>query len=275
MTQRELNIDHMTQVTTKKILENVKVLESWYRKTDRQFVVLAGLDRQQTESVFLDRLRVLDRKIDGFVSQGRGHPQKVQRIRGYKQALALLQKRKTLNQDLQVIRVSGKGVSPSYSIHQLQNELMDFVANHVVISLAIEGDSQEELERAIWDGLKREGLLASARESMPSGMGSQVDLSISGKGRLWTVELPDPLFRYVRWCGDIQIREAGSERLVGAISRSGREGHITEKEARVRASNQMQKVISDEVANILTHSVFSDQSDSSQKVLIPPKACPQ
>jgi len=273
-TQRKLNIDHMTQVTTQKLLENVKVLESWYRKTDQQFFVLAGLDRQQAEKVMLERLRDLDLKIEGFVTQGRTHPQKIQRIRGYKQALTLLHQRTEVTKDLRVIRASGEGVPSPYPTHQLQSELMDFVANHVVISLAIDGESQKELERAIWEGLTREGLLASAREPEPSMAEIQADLSISGTGRLWTVELPDPLFHYVRWCGDIQIRETDSDRLVGVISRSGREGHITEKEARVRASNTMQEVVAQEVARILTHSMFSDEPEPSNGRIVP-KACPQ
>ena len=273
-TQRELSIDHMTKVTTKKLLENVKILESWYRETDRQFFVLAGLDRKQAERVLLERLSDLDLKIEGSVIQGRTHPQKIQRSRGYKHALTLLQQRAAITDDLRVIRLSGEGVPPPYSVHQIRNEVMNFVANHVVIALAIEGESHEELERAIWEGLKDEGLLASARRPEPGMSGTQADLIISGTGRLWTVDLPDPLFRYVRWCGDIQIRETDSDRLVGVVSRSGREGHITEREARVRASTTMQEILSKEVARILTQSVLMEQSASSNVRKVS-QACPQ
>jgi hypothetical protein len=272
-TQRTLHIDHLTQVTTTKLLENVKVLEAWYRIPDQQFFILAGLDRHQTEKVLLDRLSDLDVTTEGFVTQGRTHPQKIHRIQGYKQALALLQQRTVMNTDLRVIRASGEGVLPPYTRHQLQSEFMDFVANHLVISVVMEGENHEELERAIWEGLKREGLLASARERASMMPGTQADVSISGTGRLWIVDLPDPLFRYARWCGDVQIRETESARLVGVISRSGREGHITEHEARIRAGKVMQDVISKEVARLLTQSVFSAEPDSSNNQSLP-NACP-
>ena len=272
-TQRTLHIDHMTQVTTTKLLENVNVLESWYRKLDEQFFILAGLDRHQTEKILVERLNNLDLTIEGFVTQGRSHPQKIHRIQGYKQALVLLQQRVVMNTDLRVIRASGEGILPPYTRHQLESEFMDFVANHLVISVVMEGENHEELERAIWEGLKREGLLASARERESIMPEIQADISISGTGRLWTVDLPDPLFRYVRWCGDVQIRETESGRLVGVISRSGREGHITENEARIRASKVMQDVIAKEVAHLLTQSVFSAESDSSNSQSIP-NACP-
>lgn len=272
-TQRTLQIDHLTQVTTTKLLENVKVLESWYRTPDQQFFILAGLDRHQTEKVLLDRLSDLDLTIEGLVTQGRTHPQKIHRIQGYKQALALLQQRTVMNTDLRVIRASGEGMLPHYTRQELQSEFIDFVANHLVISVAMEGENHEELERAIWEGLKREGLLASAREGTSMMPGTQADVSISGTGRLWIVDLPDPLFRYVRWCGDVQIRETESTRLIGVISRSGREGHITEHEARIRAGKVMQDVISKEVARLLTQSVFSAETDLSNSRSFP-SSCP-
>jgi hypothetical protein len=255
------------------LLENVKVLESWYRQRDQQFFILAGLDRHQTENLLVERLSNLDLTIDGFVTQGRTHPQKIHRIQGYKQALVLLQQRVVLNTDLRVIRASGEGILPPYTSHQLQREFIDFVANHLVISVVMEGENHEELERAIWEGLKREGLLASAKERESIMPGTQADISITGTGRLWLVDLPDPLFRYVRWCGDVQIHETESGRLVGVISRSGREGHITENEARIRSSKVMQDVISKEVARLLTQSVFNAEPDLSTSQSIP-NACP-
>ena len=88
------------------------------------------------------------------------------------------------------------------------------------------------------------------------------------------MDLPDPSFRYVRWCGDAQVQEMDSKRLLGVISRTGREGHITEQEARIRASHTMQKVISKEVVRIFTQSAFYKTSDAAKGLNIP-KACPQ
>jgi len=38
-TQRALQLDHRTQVTTSKVLENVKILDVWYQPSTRQFFV--------------------------------------------------------------------------------------------------------------------------------------------------------------------------------------------------------------------------------------------
>lgn len=268
-THRTLRIDHETQVTTTKLIENVKVLEAWYRTLDQQFFVLAGLDRHHTETLLVERLGDLDATIERLVAQGRSHPQKFHRIQGYKQALVLLQQRKVMNTDLRVIRANGEGIPSSYTSPQIQREFMDFVAQNLLISVAIEGEYHEDLERAILEGLKQEGLLGSPANSKSSEI---ADLAIVGQGQFWTVDLPDPLFKYVRWCGDIDIYENPSHRLIGVISETGREGHVTEKEARIRASKVMQEVISKEIARLLTQSVFSAEPDSSQSQSVP-NAC--
>ncbi|HNP61013.1 MAG TPA: LPP20 family lipoprotein [Nitrospirales bacterium] len=268
-THRTLRIDQETQVTTTKLIENVKILDAWYRSLDQQFFVLAGLDRHHTETLLVERLSDLDATIERLVAQGRSHPQKLHRIQGYKQALVLLQQRKVMNTDLRVIRASGEGISSSYTRSQIQREFMDFVAKNLLISVAIEGEYHEDLERAILEGLKQEGLLGSPASSKPSEI---ADLAIVGQGRFWTVNLPDPLFKYVRWCGDIDIYENPSHRLIGVISETGREGHVTEKEARIRASKVMQDVISKKIARLLTQSMFSAEPDSSQSQSVP-NAC--
>ncbi|MGP0591996.1 LPP20 family lipoprotein [Nitrospira sp. T9] len=268
-TRRELQLDQRTQVTTSKALENVQILDLWYQPSTRHFWALAGLDRQQAEKAILERLQEWDTKIKNMIHQGRTHPQKIQRIRGYKEAMILLADRDTLNTDLRVIRTSGDSLPPSYRIPQIQREFMDFVAQNLVISVAIEGEYHEDIERAILEGLKQEGLLGRPADSKSSEV---ADLAIVGQGQFWTVNLPDPLFKYVRWCGDIDIYENPSHRLIGVISETGREGHVTEKEARIRASKVMQEVISKEIARLLTRSVFSVEPDPSLSQRVP-NAC--
>ena len=130
------------------------------------------------------------------------------------------------------------------------------------------------MERAILERLKQEGLVGSVPSTLGKGMAEMADVSIVGRLNMWTIDLPDPLFKYVRWCGDIDIYEHPSHRLIGVISETGREGHITEQEARVRASGTMQQVLSREVARVLTQSVFQENiaEANSQRTS---NACPQ
>lgn len=273
-TRRELQLDQRTQVTTSKVLENVKILDAWYQPSTRHFFALAGLDRPQAEQAILERVRDWDSIIEDMINQGRSHPRKIQRIHGYKQAMSLLNTRKQLNADLRVIRISGESQPPPFRLPDIQREFQDFVANEVIIWVSMKGENREQLERAILEGLKQEGLLGTMASMLNEGMSGNEDMSIVGQAKLWTIDLPDPLFKYVRWCGDIDIYENPSHRLIGVISETGREGHITEREARVRANGAMQQVLSREVSRLLTRSIF-EEKNAAAKIQRKSKACSQ
>lgn len=272
-TRRTLEIDHRTRVTTSKILENVKILDVWYQPSTRHFFALAGLDRQHAEQALLERLSSLDAAIEQRLNQARTHAQKSQRIRGYTQTLDLLRQRREVNNDLRVVRRSGEHLPPFSPLSEVQREFLDFVANELIISVEIEGEHHEELERAILEGLKQEGLLGGTVKSNLEAQHQAEDLAIQGRTRLWTVDLPDPLFTYVRWCADLDIYEYPSQRLIGVISQTGREGHITEQEAKIRASHAMQEVVAREVAVAFTRSALAEPGrtvDGDQQS----RACP-
>lgn len=272
--RRTLELDQRTHVTTTKILKNVKVLDVWHQRSSHRFFALAGLDRLQATQVIMDRLKDWDLTIETSIHQGRSDAKKIQRIHSYKQALTLLVEREALNTDLGVIRPSGESHPPPYRIPDIQREFQDFVGKDVKILVSIEGENHEEMERAILEGLKLEGFYGYSTSTMKGPMSGRDDLAITGKTKLWQIDLPDPLFKYVRWCGDIDIYENPAHRLIGVISETGREGHVTEKEARVRATSTMYQVLSQKVVQHLTHSLL-DEKSSESKSRRKSQACPQ
>ena len=96
------------------------------------------------------------------------------------------------------------------------------------------------------------------------------DLLITGMVRVWDIDSLDPLFVYARWCGDIQIVDRLQERVVGVVSRSGREGHVTSREARARASVVMQSTLAQEVMSSIISSLTRNSSES---LTIPSSPC--
>ncbi len=273
-TQRTLQLDQRTQVTTSKVLENVRILDAWYQPSNRHFFALAGMNRQQAEQATMERIRNWDLNIGNMVQQGRTHTEKIQRIRGYKQAIVLLQQREQLNADLRVIRTSGASQPSLYRRPEIEREFQNFVTHEVTILISINGDSPEEMERAILEKLKQEGLPARTASSTQVGIGATYDLSIVGHTQLWSIDIPDPLFKYVRWCGDIDIYEHPSQQLIGVISEAGREGHVTEQEANVRANGAMQQVLGREVVRLLTKS-FNQIEEAPSETRRVSHACPQ
>ena len=89
---------------------------------------------------------------------------------------------------------------------------------------------------------------------------------------MWEADLPDPHFVYVRWCADLLVLEDKRQRVIGVVSQSGREGHITKGEAFVRASKAMQAAVVSDVTNALSNYIYGEVDE-----LAPPTftACPK
>jgi len=274
---RQLNLDHLTQVSTKKVLENVRILDSWLRPQDSRFFVLAGLNRAKAEQRLLDHIAEWDRMIAQEVKQGRTGLSPLAKLRGWKRAITHLLTRETANADLRIIRTNGSGISSPYHLDSLNRELEDYVTHHVTINIAIEGDQGSQVRRAIVEGLSREGLRPVATQEDGTGSVGQPpssrepDLLIKGVVKMWDIDLPDPLFRYVRWCSDLEMIEGTTHRIIGSVSRTGREGHMTRKEARARSSKAMQAIITSEIIHTLAANIYGEP----QEVGPSSPACPR
>ncbi len=270
-TNRQLMLDHLTLVSTEKVLENVHVLDSWYQPENVQFFALAGLDRQKAERKLLERLAVYDMAIDINVKHGRAQGEVITRLRGYKRAIRDLHLRRLINEDLRIVRLTGEGVSTLYVVEDIQRELEAYLLKDVRIDLKITGDQHAQVRQAVWEGLNREGFVTldhgtktlRTTEANSSEGSMSPDFLITGTTRLDDLKLFDPLFKYVRWCSDLQIIESHGHRVIGVVSRSGREGHITQQEARVRASQAMQAVVSTEIAQSFVRYIYDEHTERS------------
>ena len=279
-TTRQLTLGHVTQVSTKEVLKNVTVLDTWNQQEKKQFYVLAGMDRSKADKALRDQITEWDQTVDKEITEGRTAENKLSKIRGYKRAVKYLNLREDANRKLQIVRIDGSGVAASYRLEELKRELDNYLMNDLVVHIKITGTEEAQIRRALLEGLSREGLLSvsrggnasSSQPSTNSANGAEADLLIQGTAKLWKMDLPDPLFVYVRWCSDIQVSEEAKHRIIGMVSRSGREGHITLDEANARASKAMQAAVTSDVAQALSLFIYGDVEELSA----PSKtACPR
>lgn len=279
-TARQLTLDHVTQVSTKKVLRNVIILDRWERPHADKYFVLAGMDRRRTEKSLVQQISELDHIIDTEVTESRTAKETLTKIRRLKRAMKTLGLREEANTDLRIVRVSGLGDPPAYHMGDLKSELEGYLRDELSIRIEIQGAQASVIRRALMEGLSREGFLSvNHHKTPPSSNGKEssppenkADLLIKGTATIWKADLPDPLFIYVRWCSDLLVLEDKPQRIIGVVSRSGREGHITQKEAFVRASKAMQAAVTSDVANALSDFIYGEVEE-----LKPPSksACPK
>ena len=262
--ERRLTLDNLTRVSTDKVLENVRIVDRWVDVHRGLHYALAGMHRSQSETSFMERMTELDRSIGDDVEEAHRSSDKLAKVRALRRAARNLVLRETYNTDLRVIRPSGQGIAASYRVSELTHELEQFLTTNLVLAVVMVGDQAEPMQRALTEGLLKEGLQVTSRawggdRSMDGdSSGSSPELLVRGVVRIWPIDVRDPQFKFVRWCSDFDVVDVTSQRVVGALSKGGKEGHLSEREAIAKAVRVMQQAFSTDVAKTLAGHVFGE-----------------
>jgi hypothetical protein len=255
-TERKLTLDTVTKVSTDKVLENVRIMETWYDRHKGLHYALAGMSRSQAATSLLERMTTLDQSIDADMSEARRTEDKLAKIRNLRRAVRNQVLRDAYNADLRVVRASGQGTASPHRTHELARELEQFLADNLVLEVHVSGDHAEAIQRAVTEGLVREGF--SVVTDQASVAGQLPELVVRGAARVWPIEVRDPQFKYVRWCSDFEVVDVPTQRVLGAVSRGGKEGHLTDREATAKAVRVMQQEFSSEMAKAIAAHLFGE-----------------
>ena len=277
--ERRLTIDNLTRVSTDKVLENVQIVDRWVDVRKGLHYALAGMQRSQAETSFMERITELDRSIRDDVEEAHHPSDKLAKVRALRRAARNLVLRETYNADLRVIRPSGQGNAGAYRVSELTHELEQFLATNLVLAVAVTGDQVEPAQRALTEGLLKEGLQVTSRpwgwDRSISGdsSGPTPELLVRGEVRVWPIDVRDPQFKFVRWCSDFEVVDLTSQRVVGALSKGGREGHLSEREATAKVVRVMQQVFSADIAKAIAAHVYGESELPAQASQ--PAGCPR
>ncbi len=270
-TERRLTLDNVTKVSTDKVLENVRIMETWYDANKGLHYALAVMNRSQAEAALIERMATLDLAVEADVTESRQTTDKLTTIRHLRRAARNLVLREAYNADLRVIRPSGQGMASAYRANELSNELEQFLATHLLLGVQISGDHAEPIQRALAEGLIREGLRVTTETT--GGQGVSPELLVRGVVDFFPIEVRDPQFKYVRWCSDFDVVETATQRVVGAVARGGREGHVTEREATAKTLRVIQQEFSSDLAKAIAAHIYGEAALPRPAAM--PAGCPR
>jgi hypothetical protein len=274
--ERRLTLDQLTRVSTDKVLENAKIIDRWYDAKRNLYYALGGMQRAQAETALTERLTDLDHTIHADVTEARETSDKLGKVRALRRATRNLVLRETYNADLRVIRVSGEGTAARYRVPDLTRELDEYLSSHLVLAVSVTGDHVEPVQQALTEGLIKEGLrVAIIPSTIDAGAEppANPELLVRGLVRVWPIDVRDPQFTYVRWCSDFEVVNVAGQQIVGAISKGGKEGHLTEREATAKVIRVMQQDFSTEVAKAIAAHVYGEAELPSEPIR--PAGCPR
>jgi hypothetical protein len=274
--ERRLTLDQLTRVSTDKVLENASIVDRWYDTKRNLHYALGGMHRAQAETAFMERMNDLDRSIQSDVEEAHQTSDKLAKVRALRRAARNLVLRETYNADLRVIRTSGQGTVAAYRVQDLTRELEEYLSSNLVLAVSVNGDQIEPAQRALTEGLIREGLHVATMSSgteVAAGSQPSPELLIRGMVRVWPIDVRDPQFTYVRWCSDFEVVDLAGQQIVGAISKGGKEGHLSEREATAKVIRVMQQDLSTEVAKAIAAHVYGESELPAEAIR--PAGCPR
>ncbi len=275
--ERRLALDQLTRVSTDKVLENAKIVDRWYDARKNLYYALGGMQRAQAETALMERMSDLDHAIQSDVEEAHQTSDKLAKARALRRAARNLVLRETYNADMRVIRVSGQGTAAAYRVQDLTRELEEYLSSNLVLAVSVTGDQFEPAQRALTEGLIKEGLHVATVSSSPTdggtGSGGSPELLIRGTVRVWPIDVRDPQFTYVRWCSDFEVVDLAGQQIVGAISKGGKEGHLSEREATAKVIRVMQQDLSGEVAKAIAAHVYGESELPTEAIR--PAGCPR
>lgn len=273
-----INIDRRIEVSTDKVLENVRIAKIWHDKKSKTHFALAIMNLDIADASLRVRIHELDEKITYYVEKSRNpgpFDGSLQRVKHLRAAIRDLGLRKTYIADLMVINPTAARGDAPYEISKLRSELSRLFAEHLIIAVEVTGDEAELVRRAVVEGLLREGLpvtsdrLDLSKRVFPprgeDGATAGPNLVVRGKTEFWPAMIPDPVFTFVRWCTDFVVVEMNTRRVIGALSHSGKEGHLSFDEAKRRALSSMQPILTTALAKTVADYIYGERKDNDVK----------
>ena len=213
-------------ITSNQTLFNIQYGESYTDDKGRTFVV-AYLERSPTAEIYMTKINANAEQIRYYIDRS-GSSATVPLKYAYLDAAAVVGKiNKSLCDQLAIILPGENGkLSLDYDNDTLMSDWAA-MAKKMVFSVSVEGDA----------GVKAAGFIKKSLSAQGFVVGHDPVLSLKGEASTEDVVLDSPQ-KFVRWTYMIELLDDAGATLA-TFTENGREGHVTEKEARARAYRTM------------------------------------
>lgn len=248
---RQLSVSQATTVSTQKVLENVRIAAVWRDESRKLDYALAVMDRRQAGSVLRERITTLDLEIEELLAQARAAGGKLRKARALHQAVQALLLRDAYNTELRVVNRTGAGSASLTRLASVRQELQDFLSRNFRITVEVSGKHGDRIRTAILEGLGRQGFPAGL-EAAPDA-----DVAVVGTVAFEPVDIPQTVF--VRWTVSFELRDPSTGRILGTLTRQGREGHLTASEAEARAVRAAQRAVVEELSDRIARVIYGEE----------------
>lgn len=245
---RTVDLQNRTEVSTQKVLEQVRIAEQWTDSISKVHYALAVLDRAKSASALRQKSLDSEREAREWEERAKKSADPLEQARALHKALLAARRTELYESDLRVIQPTGRGDGLKVSVAALDNQLKTLLNRSFKVEVQIDGPQATAVRDAILAGLHEKGFIS----------GSEGDLFIKGKVGLEEADLKDPKWHYIRWTADLTLTQREGQKEFGRIQRSGKEGHLTPKEAERKALSALQKELSESIGESALKLIYGE-----------------
>lgn len=228
-------------VNEKAVFEHITgivIKENYVDKKTKTYYALAVLNRKESGDYYFAKANEASLHINDLVS-------KAKKLRGKVDSLSYLNEAIDISEDteynvnlLSVISpAQGRIVRAAYQSPQSLRTVRAELASAVTVSVAVQGDSDGRIRSAFVSALRDKGVTV-----VDSGGTYIIDADISFEH----ADVADPQHIFVRYILNAPMTEIVSGNTVVPYTLAGREGHVTESQAKNRAVIKMSGTIKTE-----------------------------
>ncbi|MDC4202848.1 MAG: LPP20 family lipoprotein [Candidatus Manganitrophus sp.] len=245
---RTIDLRNQTEVSTQKVLEQVRIAERWTDSVSKVHYALAVLDRAKSASAL--RQKSLDAEVEAreWETRAKKSADPLEQARALHKALLAARQTELYESDLRIIQPTGRGDGLKVSAAAIDDQLKALLNRSFKVNVQIDGPQATAVRDAILAGLHDKGFTS----------GGEGDLLIKGNVGLEEADLKDPKWHYIRWSADLTLTQKEGQKEFGRIQRSGKEGHLTPKEAERKALSALQKELSETVGDTVLKLIYGE-----------------
>ena len=134
---------------TSDILKGAQISDKWHDADNASYHALAVINRDQASEMIEQKIRGLDQETQMRIVQARDENDLLKKAAAAEKALAAQIERIEMQNRLQIIDTSGKGLPPMFNLAQLQKDLLDILGRIRIQVEATESPIQALLESGV------------------------------------------------------------------------------------------------------------------------------
>jgi hypothetical protein len=207
-------------------------IESWSNPKGRSYAN-ARMNRAECSARYSAMIRENEKVIGGLMEEAERNPRTFEAFQMLNLAYSFAVVTDNLHSLLTVLDPSAISRRPSYGSAEAVKSLAQNAGRSIVVTVKVSGDNSGRIEKAFTESLNSRGFRTAGDNSY----------ILAASFQLEGVDIVNPNnYKFARYILNYSFKDKGGVELFSA-SDNGREGHLTESEARQRAVRAAEQVI--------------------------------